>query len=182
MDEMLLDEIFAEDDSILDDTGCLDEFYLSDEDDILEDAYEDDEDSMLDLNENYDDLVTEAWSEPMSLNTSQLNASMTSEEPVPKATAESSKPSLETSSSRQSSTQDALAKVEDLFERIVDSLLNDEKSLSVVIRSKSAKQNSRISFPGKTSQEAWRFSTLASALRLLVDTDHIQPFLCESWN
>lgn len=62
-------------------------------------------------------------------------------------------------------TEDAIVLVERVFERIVDSL-HVGQGLTLTIcrkptsnRTVSSTDSQRISFPGKTSEEAWRFST-----------------------
>lgn len=66
-------------------------------------------------------------------------------------------------------TCDAVSKIEDVFEAITESLLNDDKSISIRLKKRqstlrSTQLNSdglgsrEICFPGSTPQEAWRFS------------------------
>ncbi len=66
-------------------------------------------------------------------------------------------------------TCDAVAKIENVFEAITQSLLKDDKSISIRLKKRSSTlrniqltsvglESREICFPGRTPQEAWRFS------------------------
>ena len=77
-------------------------------------------------------------------------------------------------SARRPATLEVIAKIEDIFENITSSLLREDeltiplrykKSQSAILDELKAELSSKltnVSFPAKTAQEAWRFSTQAS--------------------
>ena len=76
-------------------------------------------------------------------------------------------------------TLEVIAKIEDIFENITNNLLREDE-LIIPLRCKRSQPTTldeleaelpckltNVSFPAKTPQEAWRFSTQASTLRRL---------------
>jgi hypothetical protein len=68
-------------------------------------------------------------------------------------------------------------KIEEVFERVTDALLNDRNEISITLKPRRPTKESaiditddregdgrtrQISFPGKTEEEAWKFGTHAS--------------------
>lgn len=56
-----------------------------------------------------------------------------------------------------------ISRIESVFESMLDVLLEEERSLTIVLKSRSTTANSDhpgklVCFPGKTADEAWRFS------------------------
>ncbi|KAF2170797.1 hypothetical protein M409DRAFT_63857 [Zasmidium cellare ATCC 36951] len=69
------------------------------------------------------------------------------------------------------------AKIEACFERIVDALLNEKDEISITLKSRKTNRSARdgeatsserlICFPGKSAEEAWRFSVVLRILELM---------------
>ena len=79
-------------------------------------------------------------------------------------------------SARRPATLEVIARIEDIFENITDGLLREDE-LTIPLRCKKTQSTAldeleaelsckltNVSFPAKTSQEAWRFSTHLSTL------------------
>ena len=88
-------------------------------------------------------------------------------------------------SARRPATLEVIAKIEDIFENITNSLLREDE-LTIPLRCKKSQSKTLdeleaelsykltyVSFPAKTAQEAWRFSTQASTLGVLAIADLI---------
>ena len=88
-------------------------------------------------------------------------------------------------SARRPATLEVIVKVEDIFENIANSLLHEDE-LTVPLRCKKVQSTTsdeleaelssnlmNVSFPAKTPQEAWRFSTQAATSRGLAIADLI---------
>ena len=82
-------------------------------------------------------------------------------------------------SAQRSATLEVIAKIEEIFENITNSLLREDE-MKIPLRCKESQSTTLdmleaelsckltiVSFPAKTSQEAWRFSTQASTSRRL---------------